>query len=132
MRLREFQIKEAVGSTDAIGGALASASAKVAGLTIDYVNKYYDYVKEKNAKVKAQKEKELKQTASKMSPQQKKDVKAQLDKQPEQPQKSTTPGKPTIGQIAQGSDGRTYKWGGQQWIGPTGAIKRKNVSVSVQ
>ena len=95
MRLREFQIKESVGSTDAIGGALASASGKLAGLAIDYINKYYDYVKEKNAKVKAQKEKELKQTASKMSPQQKKDVKAQLDKQPEQPQKSTTPGKPT-------------------------------------
>ena len=115
----------------ATGAALATATGKLAGLTIDYINKYYDYVKEKNAKVKAQKEKELKQTASKMSPQQKKDVKAQLDKQPEQPQKSTTPGKPTIGQIAQGSDGRTYKWGGQQWIGPTGAIKRKNVSVSV-
>ena len=67
-----------------------------------------------------------------MSPQQKKDVKAQLNKQPEQPQKSTQPGRPTIGQIAQGSDGRTYKWGGQQWISPTGGIKRKNVTVSVQ
>ena len=67
-----------------------------------------------------------------MSPQQKKDVKAQLDKQPEQPQKTTQPGRPTKGQIAQGSDGRTYKWGGQQWISPTGGIKRKNVTVSVQ
>ena len=131
MRLREF-IPEAVGNTDAIGGALASASGKVAGLTIDYVNKYYDWRKEKNGKVKAQKEKKLKQTASKMSPQQKKDVKAQLDKQPEQPQKTTQPGGPTKGQIAQGSDGRTYKWGGQQWISPTGGIKRKNVTVSVQ
>jgi len=80
MRLREFYTKESVGNTDAIGGALASASGKIAGMTIDYVNKYYDWVKEKNAKVKAQKEKKLKQTASKMKPKEKTDAKKIINK----------------------------------------------------
>ena len=79
MRLREF-IPEAVGNTDSIGGALASASGKVAGLTIDYVNRYYDWQKEKNGKVKAQKEKKLKQTASKMKPKEKTDAKKIINK----------------------------------------------------
>jgi hypothetical protein len=132
MRLREFHTKESIGSQTGVGAALASASGKLAGLTIDYINDYYDWRKTTNAKEKEQKEKALKQKASKMSPQQKKDVKAQLAKQPEQPQKSTTPGKPAIGQIAYGTDGRTYKWAGQQWLSPTGAPKRKGVQVSVQ
>ena len=80
MRLREFYTKESVGNTDAIGGALASASGKIAGMAIDYVNKYYDWVKEKNAKVKAQKEKKLKQTASKMKPKEKTDAKKIINK----------------------------------------------------
>ena len=80
MRLREFYTKESVGNTDAIGGALASASGKVAGMVIDYVNQYYDWVKEKNAKVKAQKEKKLKQTASKMKPKEKTDAKKIINK----------------------------------------------------
>ena len=80
MRLREFYTKESVGNTDAIGGALASASGKVAGMVIDYVNRYYDWVKEKNAKVKAQKEKKLKQTASKMKPKEKTDAKKIINK----------------------------------------------------
>ncbi len=80
MRLREFYTKESVGNTDAIGGALASASGKVAGMVIDYVNKYYDWVKEKNAKVKAQQEKKLKQTASKMKPKEKTDAKKIINK----------------------------------------------------
>jgi len=80
MRLREFYTKESVGNTDAIGGALASASGKVAGMVIDYVNKYYDWVKEKNAEAKAQKEKKLKQTASKMKPKEKTDAKKIINK----------------------------------------------------
>ena len=80
MRLREFYTKESVGNTDAIGGALASASGKVAGMVIDYVNKYYDWVKEKNANAKAQKEKKLKQTASKMKPKEKTDAKKIINK----------------------------------------------------
>ncbi len=70
MRLREFYTKESVGNTDAIGGALASASGKVAGMVIDYVNKYYDWVKEKK----------LKQTASKMKPKEKTDAKKIINK----------------------------------------------------
>ena len=137
MRLREFNvIKEApIGSGGGeLGQQFAMGAQTVAGTINDYVQLLFKYRAEKNAKKKAQQEKVLRQKAAKLTPQQKKDVKTQISKVTPQQQtrKSTTPGKPTIGQIAQGSDGRTYRWAGQQWIGPTGAIKRKNVTVSVQ
>jgi hypothetical protein len=77
---REDVESESVGNTDAIGGALAQASGKVAGMTIDYVNRYFDYVKEKNAAKKKAKEAKLKQIASKMKPNEKANAKKIISK----------------------------------------------------
>ncbi len=145
MRLREFLTEQPPGGGGgAIGAALGQFAGKAANYPMMYAELYKQYreerlkrekekkaEKEATAKEKAAKKK-LQDIASKMTPQQKVDVKKQLDKQPAQPQKSTTPGKPEIGQLGYGTDGRTYKWAGQQWLSPTGGIKRKGVQVLVK
>ena len=143
MRLREFLAEQPPGGGGgAIGAALGQFAGKAANYPMMYAELYKQYREERlkrqkeksqqeTPKEKAAKEK-LQDIASKMTPQQKVDVKKQLDKQPAQPQKSTTPGKPEIGQLGYGTDGRTYKWAGQQWLSPTGAPKRKGVQVLVK
>lgn len=142
MRLREF-ITEAPGPG---GGELGSAIGQFVGKAVNYpmmyAELYKQYRQERKDREKAKSNKEtpkekeakekLEKIASKMTPQQKVDVKKQLDKQPAQPQRSTIKGKPEIGQLGYGTDGRTYKWAGQQWLTPNGAPKRKGVQVLVK
>ena len=58
--------------------------------------------------------------------------KANIPNKTDDNRNKTTPDKPEIGQLGYGTDGRTYKWAGQQWLTPNGAPKRKGVQVLVK
>ena len=77
---REDVESESVGSTSQVGATLSKAAGQFAGITIDYVNRYYDYVKEKNAEKKKMKANKLKQVASKMKPNEKANAKKIISK----------------------------------------------------
>ena len=117
MRLREFaKIKEApIGTTGALGGALATGIGKFTGLTIDYIRKYFKWRAERNAGKKKQKEKDLKKSAKNMNPKEKKDAKTAVS-DPKIISKFTPKAKPVIGTTAVGSDMVQYTWGGRMWL----------------
>ena len=77
---REDVESESVGSTSQVGATLSKAAGQFAGITIDYVNRYYDYVQEKNAEKKKMKANKLKQVASKMKPNEKANAKKIISK----------------------------------------------------
>ena len=77
---REDVESESVGSTSQVGATLSKAAGQFAGITIDYVNRYYDYVQEKNAEKKKMKANKLKQVASKMKPSEKANAKKIISK----------------------------------------------------
>ena len=78
---REDVESESVGSQTQVGAALSKAAGQFAGLTIDYVNRYFDWKAEKNAQAKKQKELQLKKTAAKMKPTEKQNAKKIINKQ---------------------------------------------------
>ena len=147
MRLREFaKIKEApIGTTGSFGAALSTGIGKFTGLTIDYIKKYFKWRLERNVEKKKQKEEELKKSAEKMNPKEKKDAKTAVsDPKIISKFSKTAPAKssstaspytgPTIrlvkGQRAQGGDGQEYVFGGGgQWINTsTGDDAKRDVA----
>ena len=117
MRLREFaKIKEApIGTTGAFGGALAKGVGQLTGLTIDYIKKYFKWRLERNVEKKKQKEEELKKSAEKMNPKEKKDAKTAVS-DPKIISKFTPKAKLVRGTTAVGSDMVQYTWAGRMWV----------------
>ena len=139
------------------GGEIGSAIGQFAGKALNYpmmyIELYKQYRKERLAREKtASKEESSKEKAAKvklqkvtykMTPQEKQQTKIAITKREKQNQprkpwwmqdsvKTAKSTKPTMGQTAQGSDGNTYTYKGQQWVSDKGAIKRKNVTISTQ
>tara|TARA_S200002703_G_C3599900_1_gene184213 strand:+ start:28 stop:483 length:456 start_codon:yes stop_codon:yes gene_type:complete len=151
MRLREFITEQDIATPTAMSqraqglvGSIASSFKKLGDQPLLYYKGYQKYQDAKRKKDKAaadKAERDLEKVAKKMTPVERQATEKEIRRREKQNQPgkpwwmqdgSKTTTKPTMGQTAQGSDGKTYTWKGQQWVSPTGGIKRKNITITKQ
>ena len=140
MRFKEFVSEAGPGSQTQIGGALAKGSGQLAGITLDVINRYFDWHAERNSKKKREKEIALRKQKSKLSPSEKNKANAVLTS-PEIKKKADDWEKKNVGHTkrptadtsqqiikpklmkskqAAGPDGQIYTWLGGMWADARG------------